>query len=59
MSVPVDYILKLLVVFDSFFSTFVLQFLQRQSAMTLDTDSARLTSASMLEDDDRYSISKD
>lgn len=32
------------------------KFLQRQAAMTLDTDSARLTSASMLEDDDRYKL---
>ncbi|KAG0614550.1 hypothetical protein M758_6G185500 [Ceratodon purpureus] len=32
------------------------KFLQRQSATTIDTDSARLTSASMLEDDDRYKL---
>jgi len=49
--------LKFLVVFDSLVFTFVLQFLQRQAATTLDTDSARLVSASMLEDDDRYSTS--
>jgi DNA polymerase alpha subunit A len=32
------------------------KFLQRQSATTVDIDSARLTSASILEDDDRYKL---
>lgn len=32
------------------------KFLQRQAATTIDMDSARLTSASMLEDDDRYKL---
>lgn len=35
-------------------SIVVLQFLRRETSSTIDRDSARLTSASMLDDDDRY-----